>query len=252
MIALNRPANSESNGRGDSTAPAATGTRLLVVDDHRGVRRSLQRLLAEESDFEVVDMVSGADMAVGVAREEPIDVAVIDYQLGGRRNGLWLSRELKRLPRAPKVLVYSAYCDALLAAASVVAQADGILSKGGPGSQLCDAIRSITRRPLALPVGPRELEVAVRSRLSDEEQMIFGMLLNGIALDEIAAVLHYSDSRLESRLSTMLSELEDVARTSIGADHRPLGGRGTRALPAPGRVARTPRAATPVTGAGRA
>jgi DNA-binding NarL/FixJ family response regulator len=250
MIAVTHPANSESNGQGDSTAPASAATRLLVVDDHRAVRRSLQRLLAEEPDFEVVDIVSGADAAVAVARREPIDVAVVDYQLGGRHNGLWLSRELKRLPRAPKVLVYSAYCDALLAAASVVARADGIVDKGGPGSQLCDAIRSIIRRPLALPVGPRQLEEAVRSRLSDEEQIIFGMLLNGIALDEIAAVLDYGDARLESRLSTMLSELEDVPRTSIGADHKPLGDR-ARALRAPRLAARRLQRATPVTRAGR-
>jgi DNA-binding NarL/FixJ family response regulator len=250
MIAVTHPANSQSDGQGGSTASATTPTRLLVVDDHRAVRRSLQRLLAEEPDFEVVDVVSGADAAVAVARREPIDVAVVDYQLGGRHNGLWLSRELKRLPRAPKVLVYSAYCDALLAAASVVAQADGIVGKGGPGSKLCDAIRSITRRPLAPPVGPRQLEEAVRSRLSDEEQIIFGMLLNGIALDEIAAVLDYGAERLESRLSTMLSELEDLPRASVGADHRPLGDR-ARALPAPRFAARRPQRPSPVTGAWR-
>ena len=34
-----------------------------------------------------------------IAKRETIDVAVVDYQLGGR-NGLWLSRKLKRLPAA--------------------------------------------------------------------------------------------------------------------------------------------------------
>ena len=72
----------------------------------------------------------------------PIDVAVVDYQLGSR-NGLWLSRKLKRLPRPPRVVIYSAYCDGPLAATSVVAEADGLVSKGGIGAELCDTVRAV-------------------------------------------------------------------------------------------------------------
>src|SRR5207248_11769676 len=71
-------------------------TRLLVVDDHPAVRAGLRELLADEPDFSVVAAVDSAEAAVEVARREPIDLAVVDYQLGGR-NGLWLSRKLKRL-----------------------------------------------------------------------------------------------------------------------------------------------------------
>jgi len=198
--------------------PAFPPTRLIVVDDHPAVRSSLRRLLADEEDLEVVDVLPSADMALAIVERESIDVAVVDYQLGGRHNGLWLSRKLKRLPHPPKVLVYSAYCDALLAAAAVVAQADGVVSKAGMGSKLCHAIRTVPRRQLALPVASRQLEQAIRSRLSEEEQIIFGMLLNGIELDEVAAVLDYSQARLEARLSTMLSKLEDVPFADAGAD----------------------------------
>ncbi len=193
-------------------------TRVVVIDDHPAVRSSLRRLLAEEEDLEVVDVLSTPDGALAIAARERIDVAVVDYQLGGRHNGLWLSRKLKRLPRPPKVLIYSAYCDALLAAAAVVAQADGVVSKAGMGSKLCHAIRSVTRRQLALPIAPRQLEETIRSRLSEEEQIIFGTLLNGIELDQVAAVLDYSRAHLESRLSMMLSKLEDVPFADAGAD----------------------------------
>ncbi|MGI8506579.1 MAG: response regulator [Solirubrobacteraceae bacterium] len=63
-------------------------TRLLVVDDHAAVRAGLQGLLEDEGDFEVVAAVASAEAAMAVAEREPIDVAVVDYQLGGR-NGLW-------------------------------------------------------------------------------------------------------------------------------------------------------------------
>ena len=75
-------------------------------------------------------------------------MAVVDYQLGSR-SGLWLTRMLKRLERAPRVVIYSAYCDGPLAAACVVAGADALVSKGGVGAELCDAVRAVARGQLA-------------------------------------------------------------------------------------------------------
>src|SRR6185312_2242699 len=104
--------------------------RLLVVDDHSAVRAGLRQLLEDQADFEVVAAVASAEEALSVAEAEPVDVAVVDYQLGGR-NGLWTTRKLKRLAQPPAVLIYSAYTDGVLTAAAVVAEADGIVSKGG-------------------------------------------------------------------------------------------------------------------------
>src|SRR5581483_10117966 len=101
-------------------APGELGersSRLLIVDDHAAVRAGLRQLLHDQDDFEVVEAVSSGEEALAVAGREPVDVAVVDYQLGGR-NGLWVSRKLKRLPDAPAVVVYSAYADGVLTAAA--------------------------------------------------------------------------------------------------------------------------------------
>jgi DNA-binding NarL/FixJ family response regulator len=191
----------------EAADPPRTRTRLLVVDDHSAVRAGLSGVLADEADFEVVAVVGSAEAALRVAESQPIDVAVVDYQLGGR-NGLWVSRKLKRLPRPPAVLIYSAYTDGVLAAAAVVAEADGIVSKGGLGSELCAAIRRVHAGGRALPLMPPWLGEAVRRRLDHEEQAIFGMLLAGIETDEIAQTLGLSAAGLESRLWAMLRRLE--------------------------------------------
>src|SRR4030081_3187117 len=80
--------------------------RILVVDDHPAVRRGLRALLEDQRDFRVIDAVPSAEKAMSVAEHAHLDVAVVDYQLRGR-NGLWVSRKLKRLPRAPRVVIYS-------------------------------------------------------------------------------------------------------------------------------------------------
>lgn len=182
--------------------------RLLVVDDHPAVRTGLRQLLEAEPDFEVVATAESAEAAIRVAERQAIDVAVVDYQLRSR-NGLWLSRKLKRLPTPPAVLLFSAYADGILAAAAVVAEADGIISKGSLGSELCDEIRRAARggRSRLLPL-PAWLGDTVRTVFSDEEQAIFGMLLAGIDTDEIARMLGLSVSGLKTRLGAMLRKLE--------------------------------------------
>jgi DNA-binding NarL/FixJ family response regulator len=191
--------------RGDPLAR----TRVLVVDDHTAVRAGLRELLADEADFEVVAAVATAEDGIEVAERRPIDVAVIDYQLGGR-NGLWLSRKLKRLPERPAVLIYSAYTDGVLAAAAVVAEADAIVSKGKVGSELCHAVRAVAAGRRELPRLPPRLADSLRRRLDHEDQAIFGMLLAGLEPTEVASTLGVSAAVLESRLWELLRRLEGL------------------------------------------
>src|SRR5437868_4476581 len=183
--------------------------RLLVVDDHPAVRAGLRDLLVGEPDFDVVAAVATAESGIEVVEHEPVDVAVVDYQLGGR-NGLWLSRKLKRLREPPAVLIYSAYTDGVLAAAAVVAEADGIVSKGRLGADLVEAIRGVASGERYLPPLPPKLGESVRRRLDDEEQAIFGLLFAGIGPPELASTLGLSGAELESRLWGMLRRLESA------------------------------------------
>lgn len=181
--------------------------RLLIVDDHAAVRAGLRDLLADEPDLRVVAAVTSAAEGLSVAEREAIDLAVIDYQLGGR-SGLWLSRKLKRLPEPPRVVIYSAYADDMLSAAAVVAEADGIVSKSGLGSELREAIRDVARGGHRLRPVPPWLSEGLRHRLGPEEQAIFGLLLAGIPRKEIAQTLGFSPDGLDSRLWAMLRALE--------------------------------------------
>jgi two-component system response regulator DevR len=183
--------------------------RCLVVDDHPAIRLGLRELLAAEPDIEVLDALPNAEAAIDFAQRATIDVAVVDYQLGGR-SGLWCSRKLKRLADPPAVLVYSAFSDYLLAAACVVAEVDGMVSKAALGSELCDRIREAASGVSRLPMTPPALADSMRRRLDAEEQAIFGMMQAGIGLEVIGRTLGMDHGELEGRLWTMLRKLEGI------------------------------------------
>ena len=192
-----------------------TRTRLLVVDDHPAVRAGLRELLADEADFVVVAAVDTAEAGLEVAKREPIDVAVVDYQLAGR-NGLWLSRKLKRLPLPPAVLIYSAYTDGVLAAAAVVAEADALVSKGSLGSELCREIRYTAVGEGHLPALPPRLAESLRRRLDHDEQALFGLLLAGLPPAAVAATLGLTSAAMEARLRDLLGRLEGLPAAPRG------------------------------------
>jgi DNA-binding NarL/FixJ family response regulator len=183
-------------------------TKVLVVDDHPAVQLGIRRLIEDEPDFVLVAVTSTAESAMSIAERDPVDVVVADYHLRSR-NGLWLCRQLKRLPDPPRVVMYSAYADGVLAAACVVAGADGLVSKGGVGADLCDAIRGVSRGQRLLPRIPQPLAGMLGDRLEPAEQAVFAMLLAGIAPEQVAHTLSISRSELDSTMSSMLRTIED-------------------------------------------
>jgi len=200
------PAFSPSGTRRKSRRSFRRRLDLLVVDDHPAVRRGLQQLLDDQPDFQVMAVRSTAESAVAHAERERIDVAVVDYHLGGR-DGLWVSRKLAELPHPPRVVIYSAYASDHLAAQCVVAGVDALLNKGGLGSELCEAIRAVAGGRRLLPRVPQPLAEMLRRRLDEVEQPIFGMLLAGISRAEISSTLGLTRDRLASREAEMLRKL---------------------------------------------
>ena len=196
--------------------PETARIRCIVVDDHPAVRTGLRELLAIEPGLMVLDSFSTAESALSFAERHQIDVAIVDYQLGGR-SGLWLSRRMQGLPDPPAVVIYSAFSDWLLAAACVVAQASGLVSKTVLGDELAVRIREAAAGARRLPVVAPALSEMLRRRFDADEQAIYGMLASGISADEISHTLRMRPDDLDATLWNMLRKLERVER---GVDER--------------------------------
>ena len=180
--------------------------RVLVVDDHPALRRGLVAALRCEPGFVSVGAATGMAAALVEAERTIPDVALVDYQLADG-DGLILCHELKRLPKAPGVLIYSAFARPELAMAAMVAGADAMVNKGAPLDELFGAIRTVARGGTALPRmrrGAVERDVA---RLDPHDFPILGLRMDGATLAEIASVLRVEEREVSRRLTAMLGRL---------------------------------------------
>ena len=78
---------------------------LLIVDDEEGPRQSLK--IVFKNDYNVITATNGID-AIQLAREQPINVAVLDIMMFGM-SGVELLKELKDIDPAIEVVMLTAF-----------------------------------------------------------------------------------------------------------------------------------------------
>jgi DNA-binding NarL/FixJ family response regulator len=180
--------------------------RLLVVDDHAAVRAGLIGLLRREPGLVPLGAVGSVAEALREARSLEPQVALIDFQLPDG-DGLTLCRELKLLAKPPRVVLYSAFARPALAVAATLAGADGLVDKGVEVDDLFDAIRAVGRGEQALPSLEPEMIARCTTRLDPGDVPIFGMLMSGTPIADVAGVLSIGEQQVEDRLRAMLGDL---------------------------------------------
>jgi DNA-binding NtrC family response regulator len=87
----------------------AVVAKVLVADDDRTCRDSIQRVLEREGYL--VEAASDVDSALAAIHARPFDLIVCDYRMPGK-NGIDLLSELKRSHSHVPVLMIPAYADA--------------------------------------------------------------------------------------------------------------------------------------------
>jgi len=125
-----------------AVAAQSTPLRLATVEDDPRYRSSLALLLRGLADFTLAASYARAEPlleAAGKARElgmpSPWDVVLTDVGLPGI-DGIALTRQLKTLFPALRVIVLTVFDEPASVLAAICAGADGYLLKSAPGSEL--------------------------------------------------------------------------------------------------------------------
>src|SRR5689334_5722471 len=122
-------------------APARS-IRIALLDDHALFRESVARLLAAEPEFEVVAAWGSMEEALGKLLSEPVDIVLLDFDLG-QRDGAQFLRSARERGYAGKVLVVTAGVEKEEAEALIRSGISGIFTKNNSAALLAEGIRDV-------------------------------------------------------------------------------------------------------------
>src|SRR5512138_873418 len=109
-------------------SPLTETVRLLILDDHALFREGAVRLLESEPSVRVAGQCATVDEAIALLKREPVDLVLLDYDLGHERGTDFLV-QLRRLPVRPSVLVLTAGVSDRQAAELIAEGVSGIFPK---------------------------------------------------------------------------------------------------------------------------
>ena len=118
--------------------------RILLIDDHSLFRESLGRLLEAEPDFRIAATCAGVGEAVAVLDRQPVDVVLLDYDLGDETGSAFLE-EARRRNFQGRILMVTAGIDDAGTLRAFESGVSGLFLKHSPPAQLIEAIHKVTR-----------------------------------------------------------------------------------------------------------
>jgi DNA-binding NarL/FixJ family response regulator len=206
---MGRRAGSPHGPKAMSTATrpsASRRTRIAVLDDHAAVRLGLERVLQREPGFRLIGALDDDAELLATLDREPVDVVVLDYELA-RGDGLAICQRLKQRDDPPRILIYSAYAGPGLLVPAAIAQADAVVSKSEPVSELLDAIRRVARGERLIPMPAGDLLAAATARVDAEDAPVIPLLLHGATVADIADALTIDEHEVVRRARRVIGRL---------------------------------------------
>ena len=191
--------------------------RIVLVDDHRVVARSLQAYLESFADLEVVATTSTGEELLAHLDEWKPDIVIQDLLLPGGIDGIETTRRVKeRAPRV-RVIALTASMDEARMAAVLRAGASAYVRKDAEPEILLAAVRAVARGRTFLDPSVGAHFYAGTEDLTHREREVLILMAAGRSNKEIANSLEIGDETVKTHVANVLGKLDAENRAQAVA-----------------------------------
>jgi two-component system response regulator DevR len=199
---------------------ASAMLRIMLVEDHPIVRLGLKTIIDAQPDMTVISEAETVADGVRLATTGDPDLVILALRLQGELRGIELCREIKNLPRAPTVLVYSSFNSSKDLSSSFLSGADGFVHKGTASERLLSSVRAAHagKRPWVSGVEAKGQSARLpveESSLTPREQEVLGFMLQHFTNSEIAKELYVELPTIKTHVSSILRKLGLSSRREL-------------------------------------
>jgi len=201
--------------------------RVLLADDHPVVQVGLEQALSAQSDMEVIAVAGNGQEALDKTCELQPDVVLLDLSMPDM-NGIDATRLIKEYRPDVRVVIFTMQDREAFLQRALQAGADGYILKGAPISEVAQAIRDV--RNGACYLSPRvqrgliqsflrtreaSPEVMKYDQLSDREQQILRLLVEGHSTGKIGEMLYISPKTVETHRTNIMRKVDTASLVEL-------------------------------------
>ena len=195
------------------------GIKVLIADDHTIVRDGIRQLLKKEPDIQVVGEASDGVKAIEKIKDLRPDVVLLDIAMPNL-NGLEVIGLLRESAPETGIVILSMHSNESYVHQALTSGALGYVLKASPSTDIVNAIRAAHGKEYFLSskikanvidsyLKTKKNEPTVRGYdlLSEREQQVFRLVVQGSSTKEIADILCVSPKTIEKHRTSISAKL---------------------------------------------
>lgn len=205
--------------------------KVLIADDQKLIRQSLEIVLNSREGIEVIDAAEDGQQVIRSIRRQKPDVILMDIRMP-KMDGVQCTKIIKENYPEIKIIILTTFDDDEYVYNALRFGASGYLLKGVSMEELEDAVRTVCSggaminpdiatkvlkffSRMAQPEYTIPVEKQGVEELTETEWKIIAQVETGATNKEIAEALCLSDGTVRNYLSTILNKLELRDRTQL-------------------------------------
>ena len=201
--------------------------QVLVIEDDPLVQLGIEQALSDFAHLSIVETVDDGYLAVEAALKHRPDLILMDIGLTGI-DGIETTRRIKEKLTETKVVMLTSHTTESEVLAAFSSGADAYCIKGGSINGLLSAIATVSQNGVYMDAKvahialqsfrqstPSKLEDATLSKLSEREQEVLELLVEGLSNPEIAKRLFISTNTVKAHMRGLMNKLAANDRVQV-------------------------------------
>lgn len=189
--------------------------KVMVVDDHRLIRRGIVLILEKADDIEVVAEAESGCEAISLAIQKEPDVVLLDISMPNGLDGFTAAEQIMSDNEKIKIIFLSMHEEEAYIQQAIHLQGAGYILKNSQSGDLHDAIRTVYNGNKYFKVGIPDDQMQkmfqnkkkIQSILTMQERKILRLAILGFMNKEIAEKLYISPKTVENHKTNIMRKL---------------------------------------------
>lgn len=199
--------------------------RVLIVDDQKMQRIALETSLSDNPDYQIVDSIGNAEMAVSFARSKELDLIIMDIVMTAGLNGIEAAATIKKEHPNIKIILVTSMPEVSYIEKAKEAGAEGMWYKEYEALPLMKVIEKVLAGEIVYPEETPVLSIgnASSDEFTPRELDVLRKVVYGYTDQEIADLLNMSRWTVRTHVKSLMQKTGFKNRVELAVNVRSSG-----------------------------